>query len=150
MALSINQIAPDFTLLSSSGQNFRLARDWAQKPGILYFYPKDFTPKCTKEACSFRDEFSLFKELNITVLGISQDSIETHQKFKKAYDLPFDLLSDQDGRVSKLYKAYIPFIGMTRRITYLLDQDHHVVAAYENMFGAEQHIRSMVTALKQQ
>lgn len=147
MALSINQIAPDFTLVSTSGQNFNLARDWAQQPGILYFYPKDFTPTCTKEACSSRDEFSSFKALNLTVLGISQDSLESHQKFKKAYNLPFDLLSDCGGRVSKLYKAYIPFLRVTRRITYLLDQNHRVVAAYENMFGAEQHIRSMISAL---
>ena len=147
MALSINQIAPDFTLPSTTGQNFSLAQTWAQKTGILYFYPKNFTPKCTKEACSFRDEFSFFKELNITVLGISKDSVESHQKFKKAYNLPFDLLSDADGRVSKLYKAYIPFLGMTKRITYLLDQEHRVAAVYESMFGAEQHIRSMIAAL---
>ena len=149
MALPINQIAPDFTLPSTSGQIFTLAQAWALQPGILYFYPKDFTPTCTKEACSFRDEFTFFKDLNITVLGISQDSIELHQKFKKAHDLPFDLLSDEGGRVSKLYKAYIPFLGVTKRITYLLDQNHRVVAVYKNMLGAEQHIRSMIAALEQ-
>jgi peroxiredoxin Q/BCP len=149
MTLAINQTAPDFTLPSTTGETFHLREVWANQPGILYFYPKNFTKQCTKEACGFRDEFSFFRDLNITVVGISQDTLPSHHKFKKAYQLPFELLSDQGGRVSKLYGARIPFLGMTKRITYLLDAEHRVAAAYENMLGGEKHIREMIAALKQ-
>ncbi|MGB3851096.1 MAG: peroxiredoxin [Tunicatimonas sp.] len=150
MTLAIHQIAPDFTLPSTTGETFRLREAWANQPGILYFYPKNFTKQCTKEACGFRDEFSFFRDLNITVVGISQDTLPSHHKFKKAYQLPFELLSDQGGRVSKLYEARVPFLGMTKRITYLLDAEHRVAAAYENMLGGEKHIREMVAALNKQ
>ena len=116
----------------------------------MYFYPKNFTRQCTKEACGFRDEFSFFRDLNITVVGISQDTLESHHKFKKTYQLPFELLADQAGKVSKLYGARIPLLGMTKRITYLLDAEHRVAAAYENMLGGEKHIREMVAALGKQ
>ena len=147
MALSVNQPAPDFTLPSTTGDNFNLKRDWSQQGGILYFYPKNFTPGCTKEACGFRDEFLAFRDLNITVVGISQDSLDSHQKFREAYQLPFELLSDHDGRVSRLYQARIPFLGVTKRVTYLLDQKHRIAAVYEDMFRADQHVRSMIRAI---
>lgn len=147
MTLAVNQIAPDFTLASTAGENFHLRETWANQPGILYFYPKNFTRQCTKEACGFRDEFSFFRDLNITVVGISQDTLQSHRKFKETYQLPFELLSDQDGKVSKLYGARVPFLGMTKRITYLLGPEHRVVAAYENMLGGEKHIRQMIEAL---
>ena len=150
MALSVNQAAPDFTLPSTNGENFHLRQAWAGQPGILYFYPKNFTRQCTKEACGFRDEFSFFRDLNITVVGISQDTLQSHHKFKKAYQLPFELLADQGGKVSKLYGARIPLLGMTKRITYLLDAEHRVAAAYENMLGGEKHIREMVAVLRKQ
>ncbi len=149
MPLPIHQLAPDFTLPSTDNEDFSLRRSWAQQGGILYFYPKNFTPACTKEACSFRDEFSLFKDLNIAVVGISQDSIESHHKFKQMYQLPFELLADQGGKVSQAYRARIPVLGMTRRVTYLLDQEHRIIAVYEDMFRAEQHIRSMIKAVQQ-
>ena len=147
MALSVDQTAPDFTLPSTSGENFHLREAWANRPGILYFYPKNFTRQCTKEACGFRDEFSFFRDLNITVVGISQDTLESHHKFKKTYQLPFELLADPGGKVSKLYGARIPLVGMTKRITYLLDAEHRVAAAYENMLGGEKHIGQMIEAL---
>ena len=149
MALSVNQPAPDFTLPSTSGSDFNLSRDWPQQGGILYFYPKDFTPGCTKEACGFRDEFSAFQDLDITVVGISQDSLDVHQKFKEAHQLPFELLADRDGQVSRLYQARIPFLGVTKRVTYLLDREHRIAAAYEDMFRADRHIRSMFKAIRQ-
>ncbi len=148
MALAVDQIAPDFTLPSTSGEKFRLRQAWAGQPGILYFYPKNFTRQCTKEACGFRDEFSFFRDLNITVVGISQDTLESHNKFKKTYQLPFELLADEAGKVSKLYGARVPLVGMTKRITYLLDEEHRVVAVYENMLGGEKHIKEMIEALE--
>lgn len=149
MALSINTQAPDFKIASTSGQDFQLSVYLKDKPCILYFYPKDFTPGCTAEACDFRDNISYFKDLDIDVFGISQDNIETHLKFKEAYQLPFELLADTQSKVSKSYKATIPLIGLTKRITYLLDKNHTIVAVYENLFGAKQHIKEMIVKVKE-
>lgn len=99
MALSKGRKAPDFQLPSSKDRNFRLSETLAGCPCILYFYPKDFTPGCTQEACDFRDNFSFFKELDIDVVGISKDTVATHKKFIETNKLPFELLSDEKGEV---------------------------------------------------
>lgn len=148
MPLKVYQPAPDFSLPSTNGQRFKLSRDLANQPGIIYFYPKDFTPGCTQEACSFRDSFSFFRELNITVVGISRDSIQSHQKFKEQHRLPFELLSDSSGKAASSYEALVPFLKVVRRVTYLLDADHKIAAVYENMFGAEKHIQQMIDSVK--
>ena len=148
MPLNVHTQAPDFTLPSTGGQDFTLSLDLVNKPGILYFYPKDFTAGCTKEACTFRDAFSFFRDANITVVGISRDSLSSHHNFKKQHKLPFELLSDVDGNVAKAYQALIPLLGVVRRVTYLLDADHRIAAVYESMLGAEEHIRQMIEAVK--
>jgi peroxiredoxin Q/BCP len=148
MPLKEKEPAPDFTLPSTSGKNFTLSKDLANKPGILFFYPKDFTPTCTKEACEFRDTFAAFRNLDIEVIGISRDDVATHQRFKEQYNLPFQLLADTDGKVAGLYKALIPVIKVTRRVTYLLNKNHQVAAVFENMFTAEKHIATMVEQVK--
>jgi peroxiredoxin Q/BCP len=148
MPLKENQPAPDFTLRSTSGRNFTLSEDMYGKPCIIYFYPKDFTPTCTREACEFRDMFSMFTNLDIEIIGISRDDIETHQRFKQQYNLPFELLADTDGKVAGWYKALIPIVKITRRITYLLDENHRIAAAFESMFTAEKHISIMVEKVK--
>ena len=101
MALIIGEQAPDFTLASTIGTLMTLSKDLANRPCLLYFYPKDFTPGCNAEACEFRDHFEEFKNVNIPVYGISTDSITTHLKFKKKYQLP---LSYCLMRVEKLPK----------------------------------------------
>jgi peroxiredoxin Q/BCP len=148
MALAINSQAPDFTLPSTTGSDFQLARDMAGKPCIIYFYPKDFTGVCTAEACSFRDHFEAFRDLDVAVIGISRDSIATHRQFIQQYKLPFDLLSDADGTVTKLYRAAVPLIGMPKRITYLLDATHKVVAVHEALFESSEHVRTMLKVLR--
>lgn len=147
MALAVGSQAPDFTLPAALGGEFCLSRDMAGKPCIIYFYPKDFTSVCTAEACSFRDHFEAFRDLEIAVIGISRDSIATHRQFISRYQLPFDLLSDTDGRVAKLYRAVIPIIGMPKRITYLLDGSHRIVAVHDSMLESNAHVRSMLKAL---
>lgn len=147
MALKINDIAPNFTLASTAGNEFSLSAIKG-KPCILYFYPKDFSSVCTAEACEFRDSFSEFRGLEIAVYGISRDDVATHLRFQKAHSLPFELLADPDGSVAKSYKALIPIIGLTKRITYLLDADHKIVAVYESLLNAENHIKEMVKQLK--
>jgi peroxiredoxin Q/BCP len=149
MALQVNEQAPDFTLPSTSGTDFSLYKDLEGKPCVLYFYPRDFTRGCTSEACDFRDNITFFKGFDIDVLGISRDSIETHQKFREHYKLPFHLLADKSGQVCKAYKALVPLIGIPKRITYLLDKDKKIVAVFEKFFGAEEHIQSMIAAVKQ-
>lgn len=147
MPLDIHSSAPDFTLPSTEGRSFTLSKDAAGKPLILYFYPKDFTRVCTKEACEFRDHFATFRDLNITVYGVSTDSIEKHHKFREEHQLPFHLLSDERATVSNLYDAKVPLFNMSKRVTYLIDHEHKIQAVYKEMFGAEDHIKSMIAEL---
>jgi peroxiredoxin Q/BCP len=144
MKLERGDKAPDFELASTGGDTFRLSRDMKGKSCVIYFYPKDFTPGCTMEACSFRDEFAEFRGLDIEVIGISKDTIESHNRFKKRYNLPFELLSDLDGEVCRKYDALVPFVNIPKRITYLLDEDHRVSAVFTNMFNAKKHVQQML------
>ena len=96
--------APDFDLMADDGKQVRL-KDLKGKSVILYFYPKDDTPGCTKEACAFRDEYSKFSKKAV-LLGVSLDDVKSHQKFKTKYSLPFPLLADQSATVSKAYGVY--------------------------------------------
>ncbi|MGW8121940.1 peroxiredoxin [Roseivirga echinicomitans] len=148
MALKIGIKAPAIKLKSTSGKIFDLSSDLQNKPCIIYFYPKNFTPGCTEEACTFRDAFSDFRGLDVAVLGVSKDSIESHQKFKKEHNLPFELLSDPTGAVCKAYDALVPLIKVPKRITYLLDAEHKVAAVYQDMFGAKKHIEFMLQKMK--
>jgi peroxiredoxin Q/BCP len=147
MSLKVNSQAPDFILPSTEDKSFTLSKDADGKPVVLYFYPKDFTGICTKEACGFRDEFAAFRDPNVTVYGISTDSTETHRKFRQEYQLPFHLLADEKGAVSKLYKAKIPLLNISKRITYLLDKEHRIKAVYQDFFHAEEHIKAMIEVL---
>ena len=127
-----------------------MSKSMEGKPCILYFYPKDFSPTCTQEACKFRDNIEAFRELEIDVFGISRDSVEIHQKFQAENKLPFELLADQDGEVCQLYDAMIPVVRMPKRVTYLLDKDHKIVEVVSNMFSASAHIKDLITHLKKQ
>lgn len=148
MALSLGAKAPDFTLPATSNKKLTLSQDLQGKAVILYFYPKDFTGVCTAEACEFRDQFEAFRELDIPVYGISRDDIPTHEKFKKAHRLPFELLSDESGKVCKAYDALIPLIKMPKRVTYLLDQEHKIAGVFSDMFESKGHIESMLKKLR--
>lgn len=148
MALKIGSKAPNFSLPGTSGIKLRLSEDLKGKALILFFYPKDFTRGCTAEACEFRDQFSEFRNLDIPVFGISRDDISTHEEFKKEYKFPFDLLSDESGKVCKAYDALIPLIKMPKRITYLLDPEHRIAAVFSDMFEFKGHIQSMLKKLK--
>jgi thioredoxin-dependent peroxiredoxin len=144
MSLKLQNKAPDFTLPSTNGSDITLSKDLQNKPCVIYFYPKDFTSVCTKEACEFRDQFAEFRNLEIDVFGISRDDMETHLRFKKENKLPFDLLSDIKGEVCKAYDALVPLIGVPKRVTYLLDKEHIIVGVFQDFFAAEGHIKEMV------
>ena len=117
--IEIGSVAPDFSLKNQNGIVETLSKYKGKKVAI-YFYPKDGTPGCTKEACSIRDNFEILTEKNIKVFGISYDNQKNHRKFIKKYNLQFDLLSDLDKSVSKLYCADGGFLP--KRITYLIDE----------------------------
>lgn len=101
----IGDAAPDFDLTSDDGKQIAL-KDLKGRQIVLYFYPKDDTPGCTKEACAFRDDYSKITRTKASVLGVSMDNLASHQKFKKKYELPFPLLCDEDGAMSKAYGVY--------------------------------------------
>jgi peroxiredoxin Q/BCP len=132
------QLAIDFVLPDQNGKLHKLS-DYKGKWILLYFYPKDDTPGCTKEACAIRDAFPNFKKLKITVFGISVDSVESHKKFAQKYDLPFILLSDEKKEVVKKYgvwgkKAFMgkTFMG-TKRTSFLINPEFKIVKIYENV-----------------
>jgi len=103
--LEIGKVAPTFTLESDTGEKVSL-RDFKGQTVILYFYPKDMTSGCTQEACDFRDLFAQFKKKKAVILGVSKDSVGSHQKFKAKYDLPFILLSDPEAQVCESYGVW--------------------------------------------
>lgn len=148
MALAIGTPAPDFTLAATTLGEITLSKDLVGKSVILYFYPKDFTPGCTTEACEFRDQFAAFRELDIPVFGISRDSVDTHEKFKKTHQLPFELLADKTGKVCKAYDALLPLIKMPTRVTYLLDNTHRIAGVFQGLFENKAHVTAMIKQLQ--
>ncbi len=145
--LPIGTKAPDFTLPSTNGADFKLSKDAENEAVIIYFYPKDNTKVCTAEACQFRDNFDLLRNLSVKVIGISTDSISRHKLFKAKHRLPFELLSDKGGKVSKLYKAHIPFLNLSKRITYLLNAKHEIVETVNDLFNSEIHLKRVIKHL---
>lgn len=114
---------PDFTLPDQDGNDVQLADLLGHGPVLLYFYPADFTPGCTKEACGLRDRFPTVSAAGLTVAGVSPQSPESHRRFRAEHRLPFTLLSDEDKTVVKRYDCDGPFGLGVRRATYLIDPD---------------------------
>ncbi len=144
--------APNFTLRSDEDKEVSLG-DYRGKKVVLYFYPKDGTPGCTSEAKQFRDSIEEFGRENAVILGISKDSVESHQKFKKKHDLPFTLLSDPEGTTLDLYGVWKKkslygrtFMG-TERTTFLIDEKGIVQKAYRKV-RVEGHAQACLLDLK--
>jgi peroxiredoxin Q/BCP len=137
-------IAPNFSLLSDQETPVSLS-DFAGKWVLLYFYPKDDTPGCTKEACALRDNFPFYEDTGIAILGISKDSPKSHQKFIEKYSLPFTLLSDTENTVSKQYGA--DGVLGTKRISYLIAPDSTIAKAYSEVHPAT-HAQEVLEDLK--
>jgi peroxiredoxin Q/BCP len=126
MALSIGDVAPSFEVNIDGSGKFSLS-EAKGSPVVLYFYPKDDTPGCTKEACGFRDAFPDFSALNATIVGVSKDTVTKHDKFKAKYELPFHLASDEDGSLCEAYGTWVEksmygkkYMGI-ERATFLID-----------------------------
>jgi peroxiredoxin Q/BCP len=151
LKLSEGNTAPEFTALTSGGGKISLA-DFKGKNVILYFYPKDDTPGCTKEACAFRDGFSEFKERGAAILGVSPDSVKSHDKFVEKYKLPFTLLADEDKKIVEAYGVWgeKTFMGRkymgTHRVTFLIGPDGRIKKIWPNV-KPEEHAAEVLAAL---
>lgn len=148
MALHAGDIAPDFTLSDQHNQPHALSA-YRGKWVLLYFYPKDDTPGCTKEACAFRDHFSAFQQLDLPVFGISVDSVKSHDKFVKKYDLPLTLLADENKEVVRLYGVWEKKMRCgresegTNRWSFLIAPDGTIAKIYEKV-KPEQHAEDVL------
>ena len=145
----IGKPAPDFTLPSTTGENISLRQYKGKKTVVLYFYPKDETPGCTREACDFRDHSAEFERLNVVVLGISNDNMESHQHFREKHKLPFPLLSDEDASVSKMFGVYKQknlygkkYMGI-ERTTFVIDRTGRIAQIYPKV-KVDGHIKDVL------
>ena len=149
--LKVGDTAPDFSLPSGTGETLSL-KSLRGKQVVLYFYPKDDTPGCTKEACGFRDDITRIERTNTVVLGVSNDDLTSHQKFSKKYGLPFTLLSDENKVVSKAYGVYKQksMYGKTywgiERTTFVIDEKGKLKAVFPKV-KVEGHIEDVLHAL---
>ncbi len=125
--------APDFELPDLTGKKIRLSEFRGKKIVVLYFYPKDDTPGCTREACSFRDSYSVYKEAGAEVLGVSLDGVSSHQRFASKYNLPFTLLSDHEKTISKTYGVLRPTGTSTDRVTFIIDKEGRIAKIYPHV-----------------
>jgi peroxiredoxin Q/BCP len=139
--------APDFELKDQNGEAVRLSGFRGQNAVVLYFYPKDDTSGCTKEACAFRDQFAAFRGLNAEVLGVSSDSEVSHRAFAAKYNLPFRLLSDPGGRVRNLYGVKSTLGMIPGRETFVIDRQGTIRVRFASQFKPEEHIRRALAAL---
>ena len=147
--VGVGDTAPDFTLPSQSGEEVSLGDFLGRKKAVvLFFYPKDDTPGCTKEACSFRDGYEQFEQLEAEVIGVSSDSVSSHQRFAQRHDLPFVLLSDEGGEVRKLYGVPNTLGLFPGRVTYVIDREGVVRHVFASQLSVERHVQEALTALR--
>jgi peroxiredoxin Q/BCP len=151
MVLNPGDLAPDFSLPDGQGNLVRLADLQGQRV-VLYFYPRDNTPGCTKEACGFRDSYAEFQAQGVVVLGISTDDAKSHEKFTNKFQLPFPLLSDAEGKVAATYGCYglkkfmgKEYMGITRT-TFIIDPDGRIEKIYKKV-KPESHAEEVLAAL---
>jgi peroxiredoxin Q/BCP len=149
VAVKVGDNAPDFTLPSQMGDNVTLSEYFGKKNIVLYFYPKDETRGCTREACEFRDRYDVFTSLGAEVLGVSSDTLESHKSFATHHGLPFLLLSDEDGKVRKLYGVPSTMGIIPGRVTYIIDKKGVVRHVFSSQFQPEKHIEEALKVLKE-
>ncbi|PZD71329.1 Putative peroxiredoxin bcp [Acaryochloris thomasi RCC1774] len=149
MAVKVGDSAPDFTLKSNKGKAVKLQSLYKRKPVVLYFYPKDDTPGCTKEACGFRDSYEVFQKLGAEVVGISSDSVDSHKEFATSNNLPFQLLSDEDDQVRKLYGVPSTLGILPGRVTYIIDKKGIVQKVFNSQLNVNGHIKTAIKTLEE-
>ena len=145
--VQVGNQAPDFTLSAQSGAAVNLGDFLGKTAIVLYFYPKDNTSVCTAEACAFRDSYEVFKDAGAEVIGISSDSVESHQQFAARHQLPFILLSDVGGVIRKRYGVPTAF-GLPGRVTYIIDRYGIVRHIFFSQFTSERHVDEALETLQ--
>lgn len=145
--LKTGEKVPAFRLKDQNGQLFDLASVLGKQPLVIYFYPKDETSICTKEACSFRDSYEKFQQYGAKVIGISSDGVQSHREFAANHKLPFTLLADTANQARKLFGVPKNFV-LPGRVTYVVDKKGIVVHQFNSMRNAEQHVTESLEALK--
>lgn len=151
MSLRVGQKAPGFDVTSSSGKTLKLSDFQGKKNVVLYFYPGDFTPICTKETCGFRDMYADLETKDTEVIGVSIDSDESHEKFAKEYGVPFALVSDKNRDLAKAYGATSllqNILGKAGRVTYVIDKKGEIAAVFQGELSASKHIDGVKAAIQ--
>ena len=147
-SIRVGDEAPDFVLPDRTGKMVRLSEFRGRKAVVLYFYPKDDTPGCTKESCAFRDGYQDFQDAGAEVIGVSSDSAESHGKFAAKHRLPFTLLADQGGQVRKRYGVPATLGLLPGRVTFVIDRGGVVRHVFNSQFQATQHVSEALEALR--
>jgi len=148
--IAVGSKVPEFKLLDQNGQEFDIKNVIGKSKLVIYFYPKDETSGCTKEACAFRDQFEVFKRADAVVIGISAQSAESHMNFAKHHNLPFTLLSDPDKTVSKLFGVRNNLLGaLPGRVTYVADKSGKVVYIFESQTEPTRHVDEALRIIKE-
>ena len=149
MALQVGDKIPNFTAIASDDSVFDSHVIIGKQAVVIYFYPKDDTQVCTEQACTFRDQYEDFKALGSEVIGVSSDSVASHQKFSKRYNLPFILLSDQDKKIRKLFGVPNDLLGLIPgRVTYFANKEGIIQLVFNSMSG-KIHIKKALAIIKQ-
>jgi len=146
--VQVGDRAPDFTLPNQSGTEVRLSDLLGKTNIVMFFYPKDDTAGCTAEACSFRDSYEVFKDAGAEVIGISSDSVSSHEQFANKHRLPYILLSDAKGAVRKRYGVPSTFGLLPGRVTYVIDKEGIVRHMFSAQFTPEKHITEALKTLQ--
>ena len=147
-SIGVGAAAPDFTKTTQDGDTISLSQYRADKTVVLYFYPKDETPGCTAEACTFRDSFEDFVEAGAVVIGVSQDSEQSHKKFAEHHRLPFLLVSDRDKALQKAYGVPKTMGLLPGRVTYVIDREGTVQHVFNSQLNAKKHVREALDVVK--
>ncbi len=146
--IDVGDPAPDLTLATHAGDDVSLADYRGKQAVVLFFYPKDGTPVCTKEACSFRDAYEDFVEAGAAVIGVSGDSASRHQAFAASHRLPFLLISDADGRVRRAFGVPKSMGLFPGRVTYVIDREGIVRHVFNSQFAAERHVSEALEVVR--
>ena len=147
MAIKVGDTLPNFSAKDTNGNVFDSKDYLGKQPLVIYFYPKDDTPGCTAQACSFRDNYQDFKDLGAEVIGISSDTVQSHIRFKSKFNLPFILLSDHNKKLRKLFGVQNSLFVIPGRETFVIDKDGIVLMVFNSM-SSEIHITKALSVLK--
>jgi len=145
-SVRVGKPAPDFSLRDQTGEMHTLS-DYKGQWVLLYFYPKDDTPGCTVEACTFRDRYEDFKKTSLKIFGISTDDVKSHKAFAEKYGLPFTILADPKAKVTKKYGVKNPILNMAKRHSFLIDPESKIQKIYKNVTPAD-HPEEILNDLK--